>query len=72
MSQKLGVQLMVAGLALQIIDVATQGKVFGAGGWLAGVDSAVPKITLPWPAGVQTNIAFWLIAGGAVMYLAKR
>lgn len=65
-----GLRLLVAGVALQVIDVATDGKVFGASGFLAGVDSAIPKITLPWPEGVQTNAAFWLIAGGSVMYFA--
>lgn len=72
MTKKLGVQLMIAGLSLQLVDVATSGKLFGAGGWLAGIDAAVPKLTLPWPAGVQTNVAFWLIVAGAGIWLAKR
>ncbi len=65
-----GLRLMIAGVGLQLIDVATDGKVFGAGGFLAGIDGSIPKVTLPWPSGVQTNLAAWMIAGGAVMYFA--
>lgn len=65
-----GLRLIVAGVALQVIDVVTDGKVFGTTGMLSGFDKAIPKMTLPIGDGVQTNIAFWAIAGGAVMYFA--
>lgn len=71
MTKKLGIQLMVAGLALQVVDVATDGKLFGTGGVLAGIDQAVPKLTLPWPPGVQTNVAFWVIVAGALIYFTR-
>jgi len=65
-----GLRLLVAGVALQVIDVVTDGKVFGSSGFLHGVDAAIPKMSLPIGDGVQTNTAFWLIAGGSVMYFA--
>ena len=63
-----GLRLIVAGVALQVIDVITDGKVFGSTGMLHGLDKVIPKMTLPIGDGVQTNVAFWAIAGGAVMY----
>lgn len=63
-----GLRLILAGVALQVADVVTDGKVFGASGFLHGVDSAIPKATLPIGDGVQSNAALWLIVGGSAMY----
>lgn len=75
MSKKTGVTLVGIGLAAQIVDVLTTkgtegGVLFGPGGILRPVDEKIPKVTLF--AGVQTNIAFWLIVLGAIIWIAKR
>lgn len=65
-----GLRILVAGVALQVIDVVSGNKVFGSTGFLYAVDSKIPKLTLPIGTGVETNMAFWMIAGGGIAYLA--
>jgi len=71
-----GLTLMAIGVGAQAIDVITAkdgqgGVLFGPSGILTPIDSKVPKWTFPW-VNVPTNIAFWLILVGLVIWLWKR
>ncbi len=63
--KKTGTTLMVVGAALTIGDKLTGGRLFGAGGILAGVNSALPQFPLPIVG--QSDLGIWLIAVGALM-----
>lgn len=69
--KKWGTRLIIAGAALSVLDVFTNGKVYGTGGWVTPIDSQIPKLTLPWPEGARTNLSFWLIAAGVIMRYAE-
>lgn len=77
--------LMVSGLALNLIDIATTptgtttgGKVFGAGGALKAVNDALPTVYVPgtksdiYPSGVPLNLGGYLIAAGLIWWLIRR
>jgi hypothetical protein len=62
--------LIIAGLALNLIDLMTAksdgtgGAVFGANGFLAGVNNALPQVKVPY-FGTPINLGGWLIIAGA-------
>jgi hypothetical protein len=79
MNRKMAYTIIAAGLAMQIVDLATSrngtgGVLFGDSGMLKFVDDKIPKLTLfrTDQGAVQTNVAFWFIAVGVVMLLIKR
>jgi len=82
---RLPITLIVGGLAVNLIDIATTpagtsagGKLFGTAGLLKGVNSALPAIYVPgtksdtFPKGVPLNLGGYMIAVGVIWWLIRK
>lgn len=73
--RNLPVTLAATGIALNVIDTATQtegtaegGVVFGPSGILTPIDSAIPTIRIP-GTEIPMNTAGWLVVIGVLLWL---
>lgn len=66
MTKRTAQWLIIAGIALQAADLLTNGKVFGPGGVLYSINQKLPSFTI---GGMQSNLAWYLIAVGGIGYL---
>lgn len=68
---KIALYLIVAGVALNVVDAfttkdaASGGAVFGANGFLKGIDASVPH---PKIMSVPINTAGWMVIAGAGLW----
>jgi hypothetical protein len=67
----LPVTLLVIGLALNGIDVAMDGVLFGSQGKLKGLNDALPQTTIP-GTEIPINLGGWLVIVGASWFLGKK
>lgn len=84
-ASNLPMTLMVSGLALNVIDIATTptgtttgGKLFGPGGALKAVNDALPVVYVPgtkseaYVNGVPLNLGGYMIVAGLIWWLIRR
>ena len=71
MTLKTAWTILAVGVALNLIDLVTDGKVFGAAGFLKGVNDQLPKAKVP-GTEIPVNLGGWIALTGAGLVLYKK